>query len=229
MKYSSVIIWLVGLALIALLCFLVSDYFLDQRLLYLDGGVLICIYTLFLYVYSGLFTNAEEFARDMPAIGIRIPAFWLYSALAVIGIIAGFVYAVPFTWQTFYQLCFLFIMLVGLLTSAFSTERLHHIADTSQQRQQPKEQLVNMAQQLRVTASTNKNVDDKTRKSIDRIAERVTFISPSNSPLALSLETSLSQSLNNIHELLNSSFSPTVLADEIEKAQSLLSQRMKTY
>ena len=229
MKYSSVIIWLVGLALIALLCFLVSDYFLDQRLLYLDGGVLICIYTLFLYVYSGLFTNSEEFARDMPAIGIRIPAFWLYSALAAIGIIIGFAYAVSFTWQTFYQLCFLFIMLVGLLTSAFSTERLHHIADTSQQRQQPKEQLVNMAQQLRVTASTNKKVDDETRKSIDRMAERITFISPSNSPLALSLETSLSQSFNNIHELLNSSFSPTVLADEIEKAQLLLTQRMKTY
>ena len=136
MKNSNIIIWLLGTGLIVLLCILLSGYFTDLRILFLDGGVLVCVYSLFIYVYGSLYYDKEEFARDVPAAGICIPALWLYSALALAGIAAGYFAAISFSWQTFYQLCFLLLMIAGLLLGKASTERLHQVADNSQLLQQ---------------------------------------------------------------------------------------------
>lgn len=229
MKYSNLIIWLIGVGLIIFLCILSAGIFEDSRLLFLDGGVLICAYTLSIYVYGGLFHSREEFTRDVPAAGVRISAFRLYAALAVIGIILGLVYSVSFSWQTFYQLCFLFLMIVGLLLSNATTDRLRKVADTSQQRGQSRDQLVALAQQLRITASVNTAIDVELRGSINKLSERMAYISPSNTPTATSLEHSLKSTVLQIQEALDNGADASTLTSIVEKATILLSQRIKTY
>lgn len=229
MKYTNLIIWFIGVGLIFLLCFLVSDYFKDSRVLFLDGGVLICAYTLFIYVYEGLFYSHEEFARDVPAAGVRIPALWLYISLSIIGIVLGFAYSVSFSWQTFYQMCFLFLMIVGLLLGNASTERLHKVADASQQRGQSKEQLVTLAQQLRIAVSVNTVIDTELRESINKLCERMTYITPCSSSVAAALENSLRNSVIQIQQGLDEGVKTPTLTPIVEKALALLSQRIKTY
>jgi len=229
MKYSNLIVWLIGVGLIILLCVLSAGLFEDSRLLFLDGGVLICAYTLFIYVYGGLFYSREEFARDVPAAGVRIPALWLYVSLSIIGIVLGLVYSVSFSWQTFYQLCFLFLMTVGLLLGNASTERLHKVADTSQQRGQSKDQLVALAQQLRIAASVNTAIDAELRGSINKLSERMAYISPSGTPAAAALDNSLRGTVMQIQDALNNGADTSILAPIVEKAATLLSQRIKTY
>ena len=229
MKYSNLIIWLIGVGLIILLCVLVSGWLDDSRVLWLDGGVLVCVYTLFVYVYGGLYYSREEFARDVPAAGVRLPALWLYAALSVAGIAAGLAWRLDFSWQTFYQLCFLFLMIVGLLLGNASTERLHQVADTSQQRGQSKEQLVTLAQQLRIAASVNTAIDAELRGSINKLSERMAYISPSSTPAAAALEKSLRGTVVQIQDALNNGADTPILAPIVEKAATLLTQRIKTY
>ena len=229
MKNSNIIIWLLGVGLIVILCVLLAGYFNELRLLLLDGGVLICVYSLFIYVYGGLYYDREEFARDVPAAGVRIPALWLYSTLALTGIVAGYAYSVSFSWQTFYQMCFLFLMTVGLLLGKASTERLHQVANNSQQLQQSKEQLVSVAQHLRVAASVNTSIDADLKARISRLSERIGYISPSTSPMAKGLEDSLRGSVKQLQDMLNSGASVDTLSGELQKAETLLSQRLKTY
>lgn len=226
---KNIIIWLIGVCLIILLCVLAADWFSELRLLLLDGGVLICVYSLFVYVYGGMFYNKGEFARDIPAAGVRMYAFWLFSTLSVIGIIAGYALSVPFKWQTFYQLCFLFLMIVGLLAGKASTERLQTVADNSMQLQQSKEQLVYAAQQLRVTVSVNQSIDGDLKTDINKLVERIGYISPSSSPMAKSLEASLGASINQLHNMLNNNVDIEDISKELVKANALLSQRLKTY
>jgi MFS family permease len=229
MKNSNIIIWLLGVGLIVILCVLLAGYFNELRLLLLDGGVLICVYSLFIYAYGGLYYDREEFARDVPAAGVRIPALWLYSTLALTGIVAGYAYSVSFSWQTFYQMCFLFLMIVGLLLGKASTERLHQVANNSQQLQQSKEQLVSLAQHLRVAASVNTSIDAELKASISRLSERIGYISPSTSPMAKGLEDSLRGTVKQLQDMLNSGASLDTLSGELQKAETLLSQRLKTY
>lgn len=229
MKNSNIIIWLLGVGLIVILCVLLAGYFNELRLLLLDGGVLICVYSLFIYVYGGLYYDREEFARDVPAAGVRIPALWLYSTLALTGIVAGYAYSVSFSWQTFYQMCFLFLMIIGLLLGKASTERLHQVANNSQQLQQSKEQLVSLAQHLRVAASVNTSIDAELKASISRLSERIGYISPSTSPMAKGLEDSLRGTVKQLQDMLNSGASLDTLSGELQKAETLLSQRLKTY
>lgn len=229
MKYLNLIVWGIGVGLIILLCILSAGLFDDSRLLLLDGGVLVCAYTLFIYVYGGLFYRREEFARDVPAAGVRIPTLWLYVALSVIGIVLGFVYSVSFSWQTFYQLCFLFFMIVGLLLGNASAERLHKVANASQQRGQSKEHLVALAQQLCITASLHTAIDAELRDRINKLSERMAYISPSNTPAATSLEHSLKSTVLQIQEALDNGADASTLTLMVEKATTLLSQRIKTY
>lgn len=229
MKNSNIIIWLLGVGLIVILCVLLAGYFNELRLLLLDGGVLICVYSIFIYVYGGLYYDREEFARDVPAAGVRIPALWLYSTLALTGIVAGYAYSVSFSWQTFYQMCFLFLMIIGLLLGKASTERLHQVANNSQQLQQSKEQLVSLAQHLRVAASVNTSIDAELKASISRLSERIGYISPSTSPMAKGLEDSLRGTVKQLQDMLNSGASLDTLSGELQKAETLLSQRLKTY
>ena len=229
LKYSKLIVWLIGVGLIALLGHLSSGLFKDSKTLLLDAGVLICAYSMFLHVYGGLFYNSKDFARDIPAAGVRIFVLWIYIILSILGIVLGIVYSVSFSWQTFYQLCFLFLMLIGLMLGASSTERMHKVADRSQQRSQPKEQLAAMAQQMRISASINTTIDADLRTSINKLCERVAYISPSNPPTAVALEKALMSALGQIQEGLDNGADTSALNPAVEKATTLLSQRIKTY
>ncbi len=229
MKNSNIVVWLLGVGLIVLGCILLSGYFSDLRILLLDGGVLMCVYSMFIYVYGGLYYDKEEFARDVPAAGVRIPALWLYATLSLAGIVAGYAAAISFSWQTFYQLCFLLLMITGLLLGKASTERLHQVADNSQCLQQPKESLVSAVQQLRISAAVNTVLDGDLKTGINKLSERIGYISPSTSPAARGLENSLRVSVERLQDLLNSNADLQMIAAELEKAQTILSQRLKTY
>ena len=111
---------------------------------------------------------------------------------------------------------------------AASTERMHKVADTSQQRNQSKDQLVALAQQLRITASVT-TLDAETRTSINKLCERLTYISPSDTPAAIALEKSLRSTILQIQECLDNGKDMATLSTIVEKATTLLSQRIKTY
>lgn len=229
MKSYKYIIWLVGIGLIVFLSVLVSGLFEEKRILLLDTAVLMIAYTLALYIFGGLFVSQEEFASDVPATGVKIYAFWTYCPLAFLCIIFGYVYKVSFNWQLFIQACFLFLFIIGLIVSNASVERLAEVANKSQARHATTDNLSAMAQQMKLAASLNKTIDPEIQKEISKFAERVGYISPSNSPAAVMQENMLRSSIGHLASLVQSNAPIDQLLKELEDAKTILAQRIKTY
>ena len=229
MKLSNLLIWLVGVGLIIVLSFLVSDLFEDKSILLLDTAVLMIIWTLALYVYGGLFVSQEEFTSDVPATGVKLYTLWTYCSLALLCIFAGFAYQIPFKWQLFIQACFLFLFIIGMIISNASVERMTEVANKSQVKHASKDNLSAMAQQMKLAASLNRFINPDIQKEIAKFVERVGYISPSNSPAAVMQEEMLRSSIGHLTTLAQSNAPIEQLLTELEDAKTILSQRIKTY
>ncbi len=229
MKFLNIFIWLIGIALIVFLCVLVSGLFDDKSVLLLDAAVLMICWTLALYVYGALFVSQEKFASDVPATGVKLYSLWTYCPLAFLSIFVGYAYKIPFKWQLFIQACFLFLFIIGLIISNASVERLTVVANKSQVRHATKDNLSALAQQMKLAASLNHSIDMEIQKEISKFAERVGYISPSNSPAAILQEDMLRSSIGHLSSLVQSNAPIAQLLKELEDAKTILSQRIKTY
>lgn len=229
MKISNFFIWLTGVGLIILLCVLLSGAFQDNKVLILDGTVLVIAYTLALYVYGGLFVSTEEFASDVPATGVKLYALWTYVPLVFSCIVMGYAYRISFNWQLFLQACFLFVFVVWLIVANASVNRMSEVATKSQVRHANTDMLAAKAAQMKLAASLNRSISADIQTEISKFVERVGYVSPSGSAAANMQENMLSSSIDRILLLVNSNASTDQLVAELEDAKTILSQRMKTY
>lgn len=229
MNKSKLFIWLTGIGLIVFLAVLVSGLFEDKSILLLDTVVLMIIYTLSLYIYGGLFVSQEEFASDVPATGVKMYTLWTYCPLAILCVICGYAYKIPLKWQLFIQACLLFLFIIGLIISNASVERLAKVANKSKERHASIDNLSTLAQQMKLAASLNKNIDSETQKDISKFVERVGYISPSNTPAAIMQADMLRSSISHLVSLVQSNAPLEELINELENAKTILSQRIKTY
>lgn len=224
-KYSGLIVWAMGVALIVALCVLLEKSFADSRVLVLDGVVAVVVYSLVLYNFTGWMRPAEEFGSDVPAVGVKMYVTAFYVVLAILGGIIGFFAPIVFKWQLIMQLFFAFLLIVGLMTGFAGNQRLATVTAKSQQNHQATDHLQLLAQQLKMAALGIDNGD--VRSAVDKLAERVAFISPSQSPIAHQLEEKLTASMRRVASMLDGD--ATELLAEIEKAQNILKQRITTY
>ncbi len=144
-------------------------------------------------------------------------------------IFVGYAYKIPFKWQLFIQACFLFLFIIGLIISNASVERLTVVANKSQVRHATKDNLSALAQQMKLAASLNHSIDPEIQKEISKFAERVGYISPSNSPAAILQENMLRSSIGHLSSLVQSNSPIDQLLTELEDAKTILSQRIRTY
>ena len=229
MKFSKIIIWLIGIGIITILCVLVYGLFDDKSILLLDAAVLIISWTLALYVYGGLFVSQEKFASDIPALGIKFYSLWIYCPLSLLCIFVGYVFKTPFKWQLYIQTCFFFLFIIGLIISRVSVVRLTEVANKSQMRHASKDNLTALAQQMKLAASLNKSINPEIQKEIFKFTERVGFITPSDSPAAVMQEEMLRNSIVHLSSLAQSNAPIDQLLNELDDAKAILSQRIKTY
>lgn len=229
MKTLNYIIWLIGVALILLLSYLVSGLFEDDNVLLLDTVVLIVSYTFTFNVYTGLFVSQEEFADHVASIGVKFFTIGVYCPLVLLCIIVGCAYKIPFKWQLFIQFCFLFFYIIGLVISKTSSKRLEIVENKSQASHASKESLLEMVQKVKLAASLNKTFDGDVQKRFSKFAERVGYISPSNSPTVILQEDMLKSSISHLALLVQTNAPLDQLLKELESAEAILSQRIKTY
>ena len=129
----------------------------------------------------------------------------------------------------FIQACLLFLFIIGLIISNASVERLAKVANKSKERHASIDNLSTLAQQMKLAASLNKNIDSETQKDISKFVERVGYISPSNTPAAIMQADMLRSSISHLVSLVQSNAPLEELINELENAKTILSQRIKTY
>ena len=229
MKALYYIIWIIGVALILFFSFLVSGLFEDNNVLLLDTVILIISYTLAFNVYTGLFVSQEEFTNQVASIGVKIYTVGVYCPLVLLCIIVGCAYKIPFKWQLFIQFCFLFFYVIGLVISKTSSKRLEIVENKSQARHASIDSLFVMVQKLKLAVSLNNTIDGDVQKRFSKFAERVGYISPSSSPTVILQEDMLKSSISHLASLVQANAPLDQLLKELENAETILSQRIKTY
>lgn len=226
---KSILLWLIGVALIVFLCFLSKDLLEDQNILYLDGGALICCYTLWLYTIGILFAPKEVFSDNVSSTGINMFTFSTYVCLVFLGIFIGYWYHLSFGIQLFYQLCFLFVVFLGALASNAASQKIVSVSTQSEMRHQTKNDLLLLAQQIQYSSSVNHSLPNNIKENIDKIVERIGYISPSDSDLAKAQEEKLNESLWRLSKLMTDTPVIERIDQEIELTNDILKQRIKTY
>ena len=229
MKTKNLIIWIFGIGLILFLCVLMSDLFDDKRVLFMDGVVMIIAYSLLNYVYGFFYVPTDEFDSEVPASGIKLFTVWIYALLAFVCIVFGRVVNISFTWQLFLHFCLLFFAMVGLLVGHAASSRLTAIDRKSQVRHANTDGLAALSQQVLLAASLAGSIDPTLTSEIKKLAERMGYITPSDSAAATMQEGMLRSSVNRILTLVNSQASADELYREVENAKTILAQRLRTY
>lgn len=224
-KTSGLIVWLMGLALIAAFCVMVADRFDNQNVLVLDGVVAAVVYTVALFNFTSWMRPSEEFAQGVPSVGVNIYVATTYVVLAVLGVVIGLVAPLSFKWQLLLQACFAFVLVAGTMTGFFANERLSTVAEKSRLNHLATDQLKQQAQQLKLQTLGLQDADVK--EALAKLVERVGYISPSQSAMAQQLEEKLSASLRHIATM--GTDDKGALLQEIDQAQAILKQRMATY
>jgi len=229
MNISKLIIWLLGVGIIVFLSVLANGLFEDNRVLFLDVLVLIIDYSLMVFVYGELFLSREKFAAGVPGLGVKFYTYGFYSICAIVFIFLGLILQIPFYWQLFIQVCLLALVVGGLLFSNASDDALGRVANQSQSRHANTDNLALVAQQLQLSASLSHSLDSVVKSEIQKMSERVGYITPSSSSAAHLQEDLLRNSINSLITLVNTNAPVGQVYTELEKAKEILSQRLKTY
>ncbi len=229
MKYSSIIIWMLGMGLIVFLCVLVSGWFPDKYMLLTDAVVMMIGWSLIVFVLGGVFATRDEFGQGMPGLGVKMFTVSTYVVLSLLCIVFGRVAEIPLKWQLFLQFVLLFLVVVGLLTSYAASGRMNYIAQESEERHAPVADLSMIAQQVVMASQLNRSLDATLQSDIRKLAERIGYITPSASANAQLQEGMLRSSVNRLMSLINSQAPTDQIAAEVETAKSLIAQRLRTY
>lgn len=228
MKNVQYIIDVVGALLIVALGYLLKDHFESTSVLVLDVIVLIMAYVTGIYVLTGFVQSTSEFLKSVPGLGVNIYFFQFYSILVVLGVLFGYFVDVAFKWQLFYQIGFGAFLVLGLLTGRTAVERQNQVASNSQKRQESKEQLFATAQLLK-SAALSKLTDEELKNGFTKFAERVNYMSPSDSAAARALEGELALSMSVLRDMVKEDGDSEQIAKELENANRILKQRIQTY
>lgn len=229
MRTPDLMFILGGLGLVIGLAYLVSPYFPELHLLWLDSVVLFISYLAFIFSAGCLFMSSQSFAKDVTSTGVFLWTSRLYIIMALLGILIGFFAKIPFKWQLYYQLFFLLITCVGVYAGACSATRLDNVAKMSEQDRTGIESLTLNIQRLRTRIEMDDQMSDGIKRGIAKLEEKAGYLSVPSSPLAFELERSLRQQLGVLLTSLEEKQPESLIEKEIIKADKILSERLKQY
>ena len=228
MQNTRYIIGALGIVLIIALGFLLQDLFPCVEVLVLDVAVVIAVYVASVYMFSSFLRSTGEFSGSVPGLGANMYTIIFYIILALGGVLLGFFAEIAFKWQLFGQICFIVMLVSGLLVGQTANQRQNKVVQKSESNFKSKEQLLTSAQLLKTAALSNVN-DENLREAINKFAERINYLSPSQSEMARALETKLSSCISQLQTLVNQGADSDMISKELEMANQILKQRIQTY
>ena len=227
MKYIRYIFMALGVALIIALGIMVKDYFADTGVWVLDLLVACIAFSSATYAFTAVMAPPQHVSADVAGMGVRIWAVGTYIVLAVIVGVAGFFIPIDFKWQLLIQLALLLLLASGLFGSLLANQRLNSVEAHSEMNHASKQNLNFKGQQLKLSALNLKNTD--LRKDIDKLALRLGYISPSHSPMAVTIEDQIAKSIDTLEQLIRTEATDEAISQELARVDLLLKQRIQTY
>lgn len=224
------VLYVAGLALLALAFFLLVPSSRQDDSAYLELCVLAVVFTLNFPVVVLGWAKADGQSSRLTGLSIRWFTLGLYTPAALLGVVLGMAYAVPFRVQIVYQLAFLF----GLAVAFALASR----ASSNTERVEGEEKAKNATLvEIRATATSVEKalllLGPAWQSSLDavrRLLEDARFLAPSNRNNERDLEASINAELRAIRILLDAT-DVTVIRPDLESrlanCSALMSLRRK--
>lgn len=227
MKNLRYIFLVLGIGLIIALGILLKDYFDDTAVWVLDLVVSCVAYSALFYSFSAIMAPAEDVSAGVAGMGIRMWVAGFYTLLAVGMGVAGFFVPIDFKWQLLVQIGLLVVLASGLFGGMMANQRLNQVEANSQLNQAAKLDLSYRGQQLKLAAIGMS--DTELQRTINKLADRMNYITPSHSPMAITLDDQLAKVVDGMVSMLSSGTNGEALEQQLQRADMLLKQRMQTY
>ena len=221
MKRANIIITVAGLAFIGVLAWFVSPWFLDLRVLVLDAVVLAVAFLTFVYATDNIFMRSKDFSRNMASTGVNIYVSSAYILLSLAGIVVGL-------FLPLYQALFVALLVFGLAVGKFSDKRMDSVAAESAANAASRDALKDMGDRLDMEAGLSASISDGMKQRIKRLAERIGYITPSDSTTAAMLEDKLSAALTRLAAAVARGEADDEVEEALANAENIVAQRIRT-
>lgn len=229
MKASDLMFIGGGLIVILGLAWLVSPYFQDVQVLWLDSVVLFIAYLIAIFSAGILFMSSGSFRKNITSTGIFLWTSKLYTIFVILGILIGFFADIPAKWQLYYQVVFFLLLCLGAYAGKCAAERLERVADASGHQREEIESLAMNIQRLKSRLELEGIIDVAVRDEINKLNEKAGYLSVPTSPMAKELEMRLKQQLGVIFTDMEEKLPASQLGEELAKANRIMSERLKQY
>ncbi len=228
MKRANIIITIAGLAFIGVLAWFVSPWFTDIKVLVLDAVVVAVAFLTFVYATDNIFMRSKDFSRSMASTGVNIYVSSAYILLSLAGVVVGLFLPDSFKWQVLYQALFVALLVFGLAVGKFSDKRMDSVAAESAANAASRDTLKEMGDRLDMEAGLSASISDDTKQRIKRLAERIGYITPSDSTTATMLEDKLSAVLTRLAAAVARGDADDAMEEALANAENIVAQRIRT-
>lgn len=229
-KNSSYFILLLALALIVAGFFIFTPEAKRNDIFWLNLVVACLVYTVNHNNIFGLFSYSKGFDKQIAGMGMRWVYSWIYSLLALAGVIFGFKKDVNFDYQLYYQLICLFILVVTYYLSFISSHHATSYQDEEKDLREGKEKLLELITKLELIFSRNLSTWEAEKKQAEKVKENVRFMTACNNPTAKILESEIITEVENIIQLVQSNEPDRSRILEIfTRCNNLIAERKKIY
>lgn len=184
-----------------------------ENILWLDIIVASIVYWLLATTFGLKPINLEDRTqKQVGGLGIRWYSTLMYSLfsigyMAICGLCAmddG--QHVAFKWQLILQMLFLFLFLIGMLSTGHATKKTEEIYHKEQNIMHGKEEIKYALNDLSYTADSNPGVPSQIRASLKQISEETRYLTPSSSARALELDNRIFDVANRLRAALTSPY-----------------------
>lgn len=203
---------------------------LRGNIFFLNIVVVSIVYLVNVFSFLDFFPTVSEIDRSVAGLGIKWFFILAYSILALTILTIGLVTILSFKYQLVLQLFTLFILLVGLVISARSSDKSQKLADQQGEERNRKQQINDIL--LRLSLDIKRKVPDNEQELnlIEKLKEKNRMLTVSNHLTAQELENEIINELSNLNGIIltNDSTNNKIL-EVLNRCQILFDQRKQFY
>ena len=209
--------------------FIVFGENLETKIKILDIIAICLFFTPFVpFTILPLINLGDPAHKEVGMLGIHIPVLILCSALSLILIICGIIFEISFKFQLFGQLAILFILLIGIVATLHSGEKVQQIHAQEQNIKEGKVSLQLIMDDFSDYMATIRELDPVIVTKLNTMLESIRYITPSGNMNAKLFDSQFVQSIDDLKALLrDTDLNRDKIFDEVEHLERILARRKK--
>lgn len=226
MKGYRILLYVAGIFILAMCAYMVYDKFNDSSIFWLDLAVVLLVYTVNIWGIKGLFMSSEQFGKEIASYGIILSTQFIYSLLAIAGVLGGYFLEVGAGWQFIFQASSLLLFGLGSYMGLAAAMRQQKVGTVEQRQSRPLLNLKEKAELLKYKANSSQQLSSAHKQQINTLVSRISMLSPCSAYIATLAENDLSKDLDILTQLVSTDNTASI--DQTLKSCELqVTERMK--